>query len=150
MFYTYTYIYCVTVYFKINLPHSYVVCALTTLKSLIGQYHHCICYMYNCAWHCIQIPDLWTMYMLQSKKKLFLFFCLYELLTLVFFFPLYIIQCNINELIYFLALNISISIYSLYWRRKWQPAPVFLPGEPHGQRSLEGHSSWGDKSQDTI
>ena len=23
------------------------------------------------------------------------------------------------------------------WRRKWQPTPVFLPGEPHGQRSLE-------------
>ena len=24
------------------------------------------------------------------------------------------------------------------WRRKWQPTPVFLPGESHGQRSLEG------------
>ena len=23
------------------------------------------------------------------------------------------------------------------WRRKWQPAPVFLPGKSHGQRSLE-------------
>ena len=22
------------------------------------------------------------------------------------------------------------------WRRAWQPPPVFLPGEPHGQRSL--------------
>ena len=22
------------------------------------------------------------------------------------------------------------------WRRKWQPTPVFLPGKPHGQRSL--------------
>ena len=22
------------------------------------------------------------------------------------------------------------------WRRKWQPTPVFLPGETHGQRSL--------------
>ena len=28
------------------------------------------------------------------------------------------------------------------WRRKWEPAPVFLPGEPHGQRSLEGYSPW--------
>ena len=26
------------------------------------------------------------------------------------------------------------------WRRKWQPAPVFLPGESHGQRSLAGCS----------
>ena len=24
------------------------------------------------------------------------------------------------------------------WRRKWQPTPAFLPGESHGQRSLEG------------
>ena len=27
------------------------------------------------------------------------------------------------------------------WWRKWQPSPVFLPGESHGQRSLVGHSS---------
>ena len=27
-----------------------------------------------------------------------------------------------------------------WWRRKWQPTPVFLPGESHGQRSLVGYS----------
>ena len=26
------------------------------------------------------------------------------------------------------------------WRRKWQPTPVFLPGESHGQRSLVGYT----------
>ena len=26
------------------------------------------------------------------------------------------------------------------WRRKWQPALVFLPGKLHGQRSLAGYS----------
>ena len=26
------------------------------------------------------------------------------------------------------------------WRRAWQPIPVFLPGEFHGQRSLVGDS----------
>ena len=26
------------------------------------------------------------------------------------------------------------------WRRKWQPTPVFLPGESHGQRTLVGNS----------
>ena len=26
------------------------------------------------------------------------------------------------------------------WRRVWQPTPVFLPGESHGQRSLGGYS----------
>ena len=31
------------------------------------------------------------------------------------------------------------------WRRKWQPPPVFLPGKPHGQRSLAGYSPWGCK-----
>ena len=29
------------------------------------------------------------------------------------------------------------------WRREWQSTPVFLPGEPHGQRSLVGYSPWG-------
>ena len=29
---------------------------------------------------------------------------------------------------------------SIPWRRKWQPAPVFLPGKPHGQRRLAGYS----------
>ena len=29
------------------------------------------------------------------------------------------------------------------WRRKWQPTPVFLPGESHGQRSLMGCGPWG-------
>ena len=28
------------------------------------------------------------------------------------------------------------------WRRKWQPTPVFLPGEFHAQRSLVGYSPW--------
>ena len=31
------------------------------------------------------------------------------------------------------------------WRRKWQPTPVFLPGESHGQRSLAGYRRWGHK-----
>ena len=36
------------------------------------------------------------------------------------------------------------------WRRKWQPTPVFLPGESHGQRSLVGYSLWGLKESDTT
>ena len=31
------------------------------------------------------------------------------------------------------------------WRRKWRPTPVFLPGEPHGQRNLSGYSPQGHK-----
>ena len=36
------------------------------------------------------------------------------------------------------------------WRRKWQPTPVFLPGESHGQRNLVGYSLWGSKEPDTT
>ena len=36
------------------------------------------------------------------------------------------------------------------WRRKWQPAPVFLPGKSHAWRSLECYSPWGSKESDTA
>ena len=36
------------------------------------------------------------------------------------------------------------------WRGAWQPTPVFLPGEFHGQRSLAGYSPWGHKEWDTT
>ena len=34
--------------------------------------------------------------------------------------------------------------------RKWQPAPVFLSEESHGQRSLAGYSPWCLKESDTT
>ena len=34
--------------------------------------------------------------------------------------------------------------------KKWQPTPVFLPGESHRQRSLEGHKPWGHKESDKL
>ena len=34
------------------------------------------------------------------------------------------------------------------WRREWQPSPVFLPGESHGQRNLVGHRPWSHKELD--
>ena len=36
------------------------------------------------------------------------------------------------------------------WSRKWQPTPVFLPGDSHVQRSLAGYSPWGRKESDTT
>ena len=36
------------------------------------------------------------------------------------------------------------------WSRKWQLTPVLLPGEFHGQRSLEGYSPWGHKELNTT
>ena len=36
------------------------------------------------------------------------------------------------------------------WRREWQPTPVFLPVESHGQRSLVGYSPQGRKESDAF
>ena len=36
------------------------------------------------------------------------------------------------------------------WRREWQPTPVFLPGEFHGQKSLVIYSPWGYRESDTT
>ena len=36
------------------------------------------------------------------------------------------------------------------WRRKWQPTPVFLPGESQGRRSLVGCRLWGHTESDTT
>ena len=38
----------------------------------------------------------------------------------------------------------------MHWRRKWQPTPVFLPGESQGQRSLVGCYLWGRTESDTT
>ena len=38
----------------------------------------------------------------------------------------------------------SLSLFTfIHWRRKWQPTPVFLPGESQGQGSLVGCPLWG-------
>ena len=36
------------------------------------------------------------------------------------------------------------------WRRAWQPTPVSLPGESHGQGSLMGYTPWGHTESDTT
>ena len=38
----------------------------------------------------------------------------------------------------------------MHWRRKWQPTPVFLPGESQGQGSLVGCCLWGCTESDTT
>ena len=39
-------------------------------------------------------------------------------------------------------------VWKIPWKKKWQPTPVFLPGESHGQKSLAGYSPWGHKESD--
>ena len=38
----------------------------------------------------------------------------------------------------------------MHWRRKWQPTPVFLPGESRGRGSLVGCRLWGCTESDTT
>ena len=43
----------------------------------------------------------------------------------------------------------SLSLFTfMYWRRKWQPTPVFLPGESQGQWGLVGCHLWGHTESD--
>ena len=42
------------------------------------------------------------------------------------------------------------SVRKIFWKRKWQPAPVVLLGKSHGQRSLAGCSLWSCKKSDTT
>ena len=46
----------------------------------------------------------------------------------------------------------SLSLFTfMYWRRKWQPTPIFLPGESQGQRRLVGSHrvghDWSDLAE---
>ena len=45
----------------------------------------------------------------------------------------------------------SFSLFTfMHWRRKWQPTPVFLPGEFQGQGSLVGCRLWGRTESGTT
>ena len=43
----------------------------------------------------------------------------------------------------------SLSLFTfMHWRRKWQPTPMFLPGESLGQGNLVGCDLWGHTESD--
>ena len=45
----------------------------------------------------------------------------------------------------------SLSLFTfMHWRRKWQPTPVFLPGESQGRGGLVGCRLWGHTESDTT
>ena len=45
--------------------------------------------------------------------------------------------------------SLSLSTF-MHWRRKWQPTPVFLPGESQRRQSLVGCRLWGHTESDTT
>ena len=45
----------------------------------------------------------------------------------------------------------SLSLFTfMHWRKKWQPTPVFLPGESQGRGRLVGCRLWGCTESDTT
>ena len=63
-----------------------------------------------------------------------------------------------NRISYFISIGIFCQIIRetenkgfftfMHWRKKWQPTPVFLPGESQGQGSLVGCCLWGHTELD--
>ena len=46
--------------------------------------------------------------------------------------------------------DFTLTFTFMHWRRKWQPIPVFLPGESQGWGSLVGCHLWGRTELDTT
>ena len=69
-----------------------------------------------------------------------------------------LIFSEVSWLISWIEFNFSIKYqyqenilpYGVKWRRKWQPTPVFLPGESQGWGSLVSCCLWGRTESDTI
>ena len=51
--------------------------------------------------------------------------------------------------VFHLYTDYKLLTYALFfWRRRWHPTPVLLPGKSHGQRSVVGCGPWGCKELD--
>ena len=47
------------------------------------------------------------------------------------------------------VISLSLLLFTfMHWRRKWQPTPVFLPGDSQGRGSLVGCRLWGHTESD--
>ena len=57
--------------------------------------------------------------------------------------------CGVTELDTTEQLSLSLFTF-MHWKRKWQPTPVFLPGESQGWGSIVGCQLWGRTELDTT
>ena len=96
--------------------------------------------------------DLFLLYNLVFFKMLYKQnHTLYSLVSLLHFAVSEALDSCLRSL--FLSINVwrcefDPWVGKIPWRRAWQPTPVFLPGESHGQRSLVGYSPWGHRESD--
>ena len=125
---------------------------LLSFDSLTGKILIIILvYISNCEWNWI------LFHILQST------FLQCEILMLCFIFNLFLIDIHIKgfsggSAVKDLPANAGdpsangfhLCVGKITWRRKWQPAPVFLPEKPHGQRRLVGYSPQGHRESDTT
>ena len=63
---------------------------------------------------------------------------------------IHLFVCNHLSCFHHFALVNNATVNISTWRRAWQPTPVFLPGESHGQRSLVHYSPQGHKESVTT
>ena len=99
---------------------------------------------YNCL---VQVTDYFFYWLSLLLKLSFEFFSYFSALGCMFLFFKNFLFCSC---IVFLFLFSYLSVYALLWRKKWQPTPVFLPGESQGWGSLVGCCRWGRTESDTT
>ena len=58
--------------------------------------------------------------------------------------------CSVGDYLKYRIPGFDPCVRMIPWRRKWQPTPVFLPGESHGQRNQVVSSPRGQKELDTT
>ena len=96
--------------------NTWLKCGLC-VKGQGSQFSHCVCYIF-----CFYQGNFWLInvfYIKLLSKRLIFAFCSNHLFT------------------HFLCLFYFLTFYFiLQYKKAWQPTPVFLPGESHGQRSL--------------
>ena len=79
--------------------------------------------------------------LLSLSSELFISVILFSYKTFICFFISSISLLSISvSLLRLSTFRFKVWLQLLGWRRKWQPTLVFLLGESHGQRSLEGYS----------
>ena len=72
------------------------------------------------------------------------------LVTLMFIITLILMAQRLKRLPPMQDTQVRSLGWKIPWRRKWQPTPVFLPGESHGGRGLVDCSPRGHKESDTT
>ena len=119
------------------------------------------CSFYLCKW-VVKFPTL-LLSISPFLSQLIFALCVYVLLfgTQIYLQLLYIFLGLFffhHVMSFFSVVSLCFKVYFVlyeycyrgFWRRRWHPSPVLLPGKSHGWRNLVGCSSWGCEESDTT